>query len=415
LSLFSRRLVATLAALVVFTVASIATMAANLPPSTWVALTPFAGMAQLPVFALAVSPTNDQALIAGNGRGDIYRSANGGVTWAKVHAGKSGIIAIAYSPFNPALIIAGTSNAGALFSTDGGGKWSLASGLDGRAVRALGFGKTLIVAGTDRGIYTSPDGQAWNQSGLSNLSVDAVAVAAVNPPLRILAGGDDGAQAGLPLYQSVDAGTTWARLSPPVSGTIVTHLAAGPLPNGSQVRPIVLGTNTGLFISSDNATNFTALSGGQLLPSTDYTQSQFTATHFDRFYVASDGGGAGSGGLWATGDSGKHFSSLQPPLSSVTALAVSGDELPILFVATFRASDHAPLLWAYHDTGGKPQPPAGYITTPATGARTDSPRATVFDLVRSVLSSQAPYVALGVGAVVVIVLAAISQFRSRRR
>jgi hypothetical protein len=38
----------------------------------------------------------------------------------------------------------------------------------------------------------------------------------------------------------------------------------------------------------------------------------------------------------------------------------------------------------------------------------------VFDLVKSVLSSQAPYVALGVGAIVVIVLAAISQFRSRR-
>jgi hypothetical protein len=369
---------------------------------------------QVPVFALAVNPTNDTSLVAGNGQGDIYRSGNGGVTWAKTHAGKSGILALAYSPFNPSFVLAGTRNAGILFSTDGGAKWNAASGLDSRAVRAFGFGRSLMVAGTDHGVYTSPDGQSWTLSGLGSVSIDAVTVAAVNSPVRILAGGDDGSQSGLPLYQSVDAGTTWTELKPAVSGTIVTHLASGPLPNNSQIRPVVLGTNTGLFISADNAATFTALSGGLLLPSTDYTQATFTATHFDRFYVASDGGGAGSGGLWATGDSGTHFSSLQPPLSSVTALAVSSDELPVLYVATFRASDHAPLLWAYHDTGGKPQPPVGFNSRPATAARVDSPGSTLFDIVKSVLSSQAPYVALGVGAIVVIVLAAVSQFRSRR-
>jgi len=402
-------------AIVFFGVVSIAATAANLTPSTWVALTPVPASGQVPVFALAVNPTNDATLIAGNGQGAIFRSVDGGVKWTRVYNGKSGILAVSFSPFNPGFIIAGTRN-GALVSNDAGLHWAAAPGMDGRAVRSFGFARSMIAAGTDRGVYSSPDGGAWTASGLSNVSVSTIAVAAVNPPVRLLAGGDSGGQgAALPLYQSIDAGTTWTQLRPAVSGTIVTRLATGPLPAKSKVRPILLGTNSGLFISSDNAATFTALSGGQLLPSTDYTQAGFTATHFDRFYVASDGGGAGSGGLWATGDSGRHFSSLQPPLSSVTAFAVSTDELPLLYVATFRASDHAPMLWAYHDTGGTPQPPVGSIVTPATAARIDAPNGTVLDLVRAVVSSQAPYVALGIGALVVIVLAAISQLRSRRR
>ena len=196
----------------------------------------------------------------------------------------------------------------------------MATGLDGRSVRVFGFALSLVVAGTDHGVYTSADGRAWTPSGLATTSIDALAVTAVNPPVRIVAGGDSAAStSGVPLYQSLDGGATWAPMKAAVSGTIVTRLAAGPLPLNGQVRPLVMGTNSGLFISSDGGANFTALSGGLLLQSTDYTQVAFTATHFDRFYAASDGGGGGSGGLWSTADSGVHFSSLQPPLLSVTA------------------------------------------------------------------------------------------------
>ena len=199
------------------------------------------------------------------------------------------------------------------------------------------------------------------------------------------------------------------------SGTIITRLATGPLAAGGTVRPLVAGTNTGLFISSDNGATFKALSGAQLLPSVDYTQAQFTKAHFDRFYTASDGGGGGAGGLWATADSGQHFSSLQPPIASITALAVSSDEQPVVYVATFRASDHTSAMWAFHDTGGTPQPPSGTPTPPATAARTNPPAATLGDLLRSLASSQVPYIAVGVIALLVILLAAVSQFRSRRR
>src|SRR6266496_415423 len=127
----------------------------------------------------------------------------------------------------------------------------------------------------------------------------------------------------LPLYQSLDGGLTWKSFTPPISGTITVRLAAGPLPRTGNVRPLLAGTNSGLFTSTDNGTSFSPLSGGGLLPTTDYTQGAFITTHFDRYYVASDGGGSGAGGLWRTDNAGQAFTSLRPPELSITALAVS--------------------------------------------------------------------------------------------
>lgn len=395
-------------------IASSTAAAVGLPPSTWVALATLPGADHNPIFALAVNPTNDQDVIAGNGAGGLYRSVDAGSSWKSIHVGTAGILTIAYSTFNPSLLLAGTQGGGALISTDGGTHWNVAGGLEGRTVRAFGFARSLIVAGTDHGVYVSDNGTNWTQSGLATTSIDAVSVAAVNPPVRLVAGGEGG-QAGVPLYQSLDGGVSWAPMNPAISGTIVTKLAAGPLPPTGDVRPLVVGTNAGLFISFDNGKSFAALSGGALLPSTDYTQVGFTSAHFDRFFVASDGGGAQSGGVWSTADSGKHFSDLLSPLPSVTALAVSGDEQPVIFVATFRASDHLPELWAFRDTGGTPQGPTTTATPRVTAARTNPPGTSILDLLRALASSQVPYVALGVIALLLIGLAVVSQLRSRRR
>ena len=395
--------------------ASAVANAAALPPSTWVALAPLpGGDARAPVFAITVSPVDDHVIVAGGGGGGIFRSTDGGGTWTNVQSGHSAVLAAAFSPFNPQLVLVGTRGAGAYVSKDGGAQWSAVTGLDGRQVRAFAFAKTITVAATDRGVYGSDDGTTWTSLGLASTSISAVAVEAVNPPVRLVAGGESGATGGVPFFESLDAGATWTPLQPAISGTLITRIAAGPLPPNGTVRPLVVGTNTGLFISNDNAATFTALSSGALLPSTDYTQVAFTAAHFDRFYVASDGGGGESGGIWATADLGQHFASLRSPLQSVTALAVSTDEQPILYVATFRPSDHAVLLWAYHDTGGTPQQPQGSPTPTASGPRTNHPQPGGFDLFKTLSSAQAPYIALGVIALAVLVLAAVTQIRSRR-
>ncbi|HSS93011.1 MAG TPA: hypothetical protein VLR46_03360 [Candidatus Dormibacteraeota bacterium] len=415
MSLSSRRLAATLVALVGVLVAGLAAGAAT-PDSTWVALPPLPAQGHAPVFALTVDPANNQVLIAGNSQGSILRSANGGSSWTTVSRGTVAITTIAFSPVTAGTVLAGTRGSGALISTDAGVKWTQVTGLDRRDVRVFAFALSVVAAGTDNGVYISPDGVDWKQSGLANTSIEALAVAAIHAPAHLIAGGSTAATAGPPLYESADAGSTWSSVTPALSGTVVSRLAAGPLPPTGNVRPLLAGTNAGLFISSDNAATFNPLSGGDLLPSTDYTQIAFVTTHYDRFYVGSDGGGSRSGGLWSTRDKGQHFTSLVPPLPSISALAVSNDEAPILYVATFRASDHTAALWAYHDTGSSPQGPFTAVTPTASGSRSGKAnQGGLAEFLRPLSSSQTPYISLGVVALLLLLLAAISHFRASRR
>lgn len=426
-SLLCKRLVATLVALLscawagfaVLTEAraeGVAELSRTLPPSTWVALPQVPNQGQSAILALGVNPFNNQVVIAGRSDGALMRSTDGGSTWKVARGSGAPILTIAFSPIQTGFVLAGLRG-GAVASQDGGISWRPVTGLNGRSVRAFGFALTLVVAGTDRGVYTSPDGLAWRPSGLSNTSIGALTVAAIHSPVRLVVGSDAASPTGgVPLFQSLDGGATWAPLKAAISGEVVSSLAAGPLPPASTARPLVVGTNTGLFTSKNGGASFVPSSGGGLLPSTDYTQIAFVTKHFDRFYAASDGGGSASGGLWRTQDAARHFTSLAPPMPSVTALAVSNDETPILYVATFRPADQVAALWAYRDTGGTPQGLPSTPTPSTSGSRTNPPPppAGTSGISQFLSSARAPYIAIGLIAVIVILLAVVSHFRSRR-
>jgi hypothetical protein len=427
LSLHRKRLVATLVALLSCAWAGLGlrvvqasggdgVIARTLPPSAWVTLPPLPNQGPSAIFALAVSPANNQVLLAGTSDGSLMRSSDGGSTWKAVHKGSAPIRALAFNPFNKGLVLAGTRGAGALTSLDSGLTWAAANGLDGHSVRVFSFAFALDVAGTDRGVYVSADGLTWRPSGLPNTSIGALTVSAIHDPVRLVAGSDAASKTGgLPLFQSPDGGITWSQVRGSISGKVISTVVAGPLPSGITIRPLVVGTNAGLFTSSDNGASFTPSSGGGLLPSTDYTQVAFVTNHFDRFYAGSDGGGSTSGGLWRTKDGGRHFSSLAPPMPSVTALAVSNDETPILYVATFRPADHVAVLWAYRDTRGAPQGPQATPTPVTSGSRTNPPTAAgTSGLIQLLLSARTPYIAVGIVAIIVILMAVVSHFRGRR-
>ena len=402
-------------ALWVVAIAGSPVVVAAQPYSTWVALSPLPNQPRSALFALAVDPFSSQLVIAGDARGSLFRTTNGGASWTSVHSGKSSISTIAFSPSTQGVVLAGTRGAGVLLSRDSGATWTAARGLDGRTVRTFAFALTLVAAGTDHGVYVSADNLSWSQSGLANRNINALAVEAIHTPVRLIAGGDSPSSgSSLPLFESLDGGATWKQIGPAISGTIAVRLVSGPLPPTGNVRPLLLGTNTGLFQSRDNAATFTPLSGGGLLPTTDYTQADFITVHYDHFYVASDGGGSGSGGLWRTNNSGQTFASLRPPEASITALAVSNDEKPILYVATFRPSSHTAALWAYHDTGGTPQGPHGTASPVASGARATAlgNRSLVDELLAS---PQLPYIGLGLGALAVIFTAIAAHLRGRYR
>jgi photosystem II stability/assembly factor-like uncharacterized protein len=320
---------------------------------------------------------------------------------------------IAFGAAKSGLVLAGT-RAGTLVSRDSGVTWSPAAGLEHRAVRAFGFALATMYAGTDQGVFASQDGSTWSPGGLANRSIDSIAVEAIHAPVHLVAASDAAASgAGPQLYQSNDGGQNWAPFSPAISGTFAVRVVAGPLPPTGNVRPLLVGTNAGLFGSADGGATFATLSGAGI-PSTDYTQLSFINGHYNRFYAGSDGGGSGAGGLWRSDDGGQSFRSLEPPMPSITALAVSSDDAPVLYVAAFRPAGHVAALWVYHDTGGEPQGPPVTPTPFASAGRTSSTPAS-FHLLDVLRASQAPYIGLGALALLVIATAAVAHLRGRRR
>src|SRR5258708_12011153 len=133
-------------------------VAATLPDSTWVALPSLPKQGQSPVFALAVDPTNNQAVLAGSGQGSLLRSTDGGSTWTTVHTGRVAVTTIAFDPFTPGQVMAGTRGAGALISTDSGQKWSAVTRLDGRDVPVFLFPPPPPPPRTATATHSTPHG-----------------------------------------------------------------------------------------------------------------------------------------------------------------------------------------------------------------------------------------------------------------
>lgn len=389
--------------------------------NTWTLLAPLPEKLDAPVFALAVSPTDSQLVLAGTGTGSIYRSRDGGQTWASVRRDPGhGVLSIAFNPGRPGLVLAGTRGGGVVRSADYGQTWTAQAGLEKAVGRSFGFAKTFTVVGTEQGVLTLKDSGLATPPALSNISVSALAVAALNDPSKLLAGGD--ATRGtepLPLFNSTDGGLTWNEVKGvATSSNMVSALAAfgGAMPPKVDTRPVLLGTNTGVYSSVDNGGTWQQLTGGGALPATDFNQVVFSAGHADRYYVASDGGASDRGGVWSTTDNGAHFNPLRPPVAAVTALALSAEEQPTLYVATFRAADHAVLLFSYRDTGGQPQPLAQPLPTPPGAVAAQRPAATASSgwLVALLAGPEAPYLAIGAAAVAVLMLAGFAYFRRGR-
>jgi photosystem II stability/assembly factor-like uncharacterized protein len=393
-------------------------------PNTWSPVAALPERLDSPQFALGVDPSDAQRVLAGTPTGNIYRSTDGGGTW-KLAASRlgRGVVALAFDPFTAGVVLAGARNGGIWRSADGGASWQRDPGSERRTARAFGFARQLTVAGTDVGVLVNRGGGSWTPAGLGQVGVSAVAVATVTDPQRLVVGGDTtrGTEP-LPLFASTDGAQSWQPVEGAVGGSsMVSALAAGPAAAGSGTGPLLMGTNTGLYSSADSGADWQAVTGSGGLPAADYTAVAFVAGDPWRFYVASDGGASPQGGLWSTTDGGTHFTSLSPPIASVTALAVSAESQPVVYLATFRPIDHAVMLWAYRDAGGAAQQPAGGVPSPAgSGGAAPQVRAKPLEatgprwLITLASGPEGPYLVLGLGAGVVLVLALVAYARRTR-
>lgn len=354
------------------------------------------------MFALTADPGHPADVLYGTQGGEIYRSTDAGASWKRVASGVGqAVLALAFDPIEPTHVLAGTRSAGIWRSDDSGLTWrSLDHGTE--TVRGFAFSVGLSAAATDRGVLVTHDGDTWQPGGLQQASVAAVVAGGG----RITAGADsDPSVKGLPLFQSADSGATWKQLSTlSGAGTVVSAL-------GLAAGKLLVGTNAGLYASPDGGTSWSTLTNGGL-PSTDFTD--VTPGSGNSLYVASDGGASANGGLWASGDGAQSFRSLNPPIPSVTAVALSG---ATLYVATFRPLDHATFLWSYVDDGGSPQQPAaGTIPSPhPITAPAATPTPAPADWLTGLLHGpELPYLALGVAALLIVLLALVAYVRRGR-
>ncbi len=201
------------------------------------------GMYYPPVHVLLRDALDPQVLLSGNS-GSVFRSADGGETWAPsdegLPRGRLTIYALQGDPADARAVYAGTSE-GVWLSRDGGATWG-GQELPDQTVRCLAWveAPTLrLLAGTDAGgIRVSLNrGETWGVLGTgfpSGVPVRDVASAAGS---LFAACGSSG------LYRSSDSGKSWQPASVAAPAPGVYSLLA--MPQGSY--SLVAGTDAGVF------------------------------------------------------------------------------------------------------------------------------------------------------------------------
>jgi len=291
------------------------------------------------IWSVAFDPAHPAVALAATDRG-VYRSTDAGATWQTTSLQSGRIWVVGFDLRAPHAVFAGSEGHGLLRSDDDGQSWvDSSSGLTARTVRALAFGASAIVAGTNSGVALSADGRLWRGAGLAGADVSAVGVSANAPQLGLLAGVDGGIEQGF-LFRSTSAGDRWEALSNGLpSSAVVSAIAVGPLPAATQVRPVLATTNAGVYRTGDGGTNWTKTypPNSPEAPPGTFTAAAFSPVDPNLVYAGDDAGGSGGGTLMRSLDGGNSFAALEQGLPSAThnvgALAVTPTEPPTVMAA----------------------------------------------------------------------------------
>jgi hypothetical protein len=303
----------------------------------------FTGTSKLPglgsgrIWAVAASPADGNTLLAATDDG-VYRSGDGGNTWEATALSGTRVWTVGFDARDPHPAFAGLDTKGVRRSDDGGKTWADASeGLGNLDARSFAFGLEGIAVGTRSGVDVSADGKKWRTAGLDGYSVSALAVAANQPALTLVAG-VDGAPGGASgfLFRNAGGGVQWQVLQSGLPATaVVSSVVAGALPSTGQPRPLLATTNKGTFHSGDGGNTWTSSNG--LPDQVNLTAGAFSPADPNLVYAGADAGGSSGGILMRSTDSGATFATVSDALPSgqtnVTALAVVAGSPPTVVAA----------------------------------------------------------------------------------
>jgi hypothetical protein len=165
------------------------------------------------VLALAIDPTHPATVYAGTDGQGVFRSENGGTSWAAAASGltTTHVLALAIDPATPATIYAAT-NGGGVFRTDDKGVTWVPAGLPDTRVNCLvvdpATPATLFAGTHGQGVFRSQDSGATWTAVSTNLDNGYVYSLAIDPatPTTLYAGTSGGK-----VYRSTNAGAWWTR------------------------------------------------------------------------------------------------------------------------------------------------------------------------------------------------------------
>lgn len=281
---------------------------------TWVPAGPEGGLA----WRLAIHPGNPRILWAGTSNAGIFKSVDGGATWAPSNQGLEAnlnVQTLAVAPSDPDILYAAAgfySTVGGVFrSSDGGRTWTAMLSCPPNPLIGLGClrliqtfdldidprNPQILYASTRKGVFKSFDGgRRWSKTGRSTFA-NATRALAIDPgnPRVLYAGGngmeksEDGGQTWAPLrqgmgfvpieeividprnpqriwvgaavdrgvYWTADGGAHWRRARSGLPGRRVNALALSPRP-GQGFPIVVAGTDAGAFRSLDGGLTWSA-------------------------------------------------------------------------------------------------------------------------------------------------------------
>lgn len=249
-----------------------------------------------------ISRAGSNVFITANEIG-VHRSTNSGTTWIEAESGpiSSTVYSLATTSAADAPIYAYIPDAdGALFASTNDSSWerrgeSLRAQQLGQAVIAVRPGEpsSLYLAAFQRGVFRSTDeGTTWTLpgTGLEQLAVNALAFDPENSNTLYASTWHSSDNTRPSLYRSTDNGATWSARSVDLSGIFALHLAVDPA-NGARMfmagyQGFFGGDIGGLYRSINAGVNWTRVAfAGQ-----NVVDVEIDPSNSNRIYVATDTG-----------------------------------------------------------------------------------------------------------------------------
>lgn len=298
--------------------------------------------------SLAVSPSSPLIAYAASDFG-VFRSTDGGMTWSGPQSGVPSFpVAVVVHPTNAAIAYVGSTSV--FMTSDGGAHWQPAgSGLSGQ-VQALAIDPTApstLFAGTTDGLFeTTNGGGSWNQL-LSTYVVMAIAIAPSNHSALLIGTLNGGA------LSSTDGGAHWTNLNLGRSSSPVPVQSVAIDPGASGT--LYVGSAAGLLKSTDGGQTWTLVGPG--LAALTFTAMALDPTSSSHIYAtASAAIGQYGGGVYVSSDAGKSWTDSAAGIGFVNAkaLAVAPSAPNVLYVGTdqhlFTSADSG-ATWQEADSG----------------------------------------------------------------